>query len=75
MKGWNVRTLVELYGTERLLIEGHRGVRSFGPECICIGASFGAVVVRGRELGICCMSREQLVIRGHVEQVLLEERA
>ena len=67
--GLKPRTLVELYGNERVLVEQHRGILGYGSECIRIGTSFGSLTVEGLELRLCCMSRSQLVIRGQIECV------
>lgn len=70
--GLKPRTLVELYGIERVLIEQHRGILAYGSECIRVGTSFGELVVEGLELRLCCMSRSQLVIRGRIGCVRTE---
>ncbi len=67
------RTLAELYGTERLLVEQHRGILGYGTECIRIAATFGQLVVEGEDLRLCCMSRSQLVIRGKLRSLRAEE--
>ncbi len=64
--GLRPKTLVELYGNERVLIEEHRGILSYGDEEIRVGTSFGVAVIQGMELRLCCMSRSQLVIRGRI---------
>lgn len=71
--GLRPRTLAELYGNERLLVEEHRGILAYGGECIRIGASFGQLTVEGDGLRLCCMSRSQLVIRGRIDSVRAEE--
>lgn len=68
-----MRTLLELYGQERLLVEQHRGILRYGDDCIRIAATFGTLVVEGTELRLCCMSRSQLVIRGRLRAIRLEE--
>lgn len=65
--GLKPRTLVELYGNERVLVEQHRGILGYGSECIRVGTSFGVLTVEGEELRLCCMSRSQLVIRGRID--------
>lgn len=72
-EGIRPRTLTELYGTERLLVEQHRGILSYGTECIRIAATCGVLVVEGEDLRLCCMSRSQLVIRGKLRSVRMEE--
>lgn len=70
--GLKPRTLVELYGNERVLIEEHRGILGYGEEEIRVGTSFGMAVIEGLELRLCCMSRSQLVIRGRIACVRTE---
>lgn len=70
--GLRPKTLVELYGNERVLIEEHRGILSYGDEEIRVGTSFGVAVIQGMELRLCCMSRSQLVIRGRIGCVRTE---
>ena len=66
------QSLIELKGTERLLIEHHRGILSYGTQEILAGTSFGRVRVQGENLHLCCMSREQLFIVGTIQGVILE---
>lgn len=66
------RTLAEIYGRDRLLVEQHKGIVSYGTECIRISATFGELVVEGKDLRLCCMSRSQLVIRGRLESLRME---
>ena len=70
--GLRPKTLVELYGNERVLIEEHRGILAYGDEEIRVGTSFGIAVIQGMELRLCCMSRSQLVIRGRIGCVRTE---
>ena len=71
-EGLSPKTLIELYGNERVLIEEHRGILGYGDEAIRVGTSFGALVIEGTELRLCCMSRSQLVIRGRIACVRTE---
>lgn len=66
------KTLVELYGTGRVLVEQHKGILGYGPEEILIGATYGFLRVRGTGLRLCCMSRSQLVISGEIHDVTME---
>lgn len=68
------RTLVEIWGNRRVLVERHQGILDYGTEEILVGATFGTVRIRGRELRLCCMSREQLFISGKIDSVELEGR-
>lgn len=67
------RTLVEVYGKTRVLVEQHRGIFGYGTDCIRIGTTYGILVVEGDDLRLCCMSRTQVVIRGQLLGLRLEE--
>lgn len=69
------RTLVEIWGQQRVLVEHHRGILGYGSEEILIGATFGLLRIRGAGLRLCCMSREQLFVSGQILGVELEGRA
>lgn len=66
------RTLSELYGNRRLLVEHHRGIVSYADGCIRIAATFGMLIAEGEDLRLCCMSRNQLVICGTIRCVRME---
>ena len=75
MRDWKdlqPKTLLELYGNERVLIEEHRGILGYGTGEIRVGTSYGMAIIEGTELRLCCMSRSQLVIRGKIGAVRTE---
>lgn len=75
MPEWNSltpRTLAEVYGMDRLLVEHHRGIRSYGTQCIRVGTTYGCLVVEGEDLRLCCMSKHQLVICGRIRDLRME---
>ena len=65
------RSLVEMIDDCRILIENHYGVRSYDSNSINIKTSFGELCVRGCDLQLACMSKQQLLITGCVEQISL----
>lgn len=69
------RTLVEILGQTRVLVEHHKGILCYGTEEITIGTTYGMLSVQGSELRLCCMSREQLFISGRIEGIRLEGRS
>ena len=69
------RTLVEVVGKERVVIECHRGLRCYGTEQMRVKASFGEIRIGGCGLSLCCMSREQLCITGRIDTVELLGRS
>lgn len=66
--------LVELCGDRRVLIENHRGVSRYGGDQICVRVAFGEVAVQGCGLELARMTKEQLVICGRIDGVVLVRR-
>ena len=66
-------TLLELSGDDRVLVENHRRVMGYTPQCILLRTNFGKTKIEGEHLVIASMERGQLLIRGRVRSVLLEE--
>ena len=63
--------LIELAGTNRVLIENHQGVMAYSTCEIQIKVSYGCVTVKGSNLQLLEMSRIQLVICGSIEGLQL----
>lgn len=63
------QTLVEIFGTQRVVIENHKGVVQYDNCQICVKKQKGFITVSGKRLNIARMSREQLVIVGCIESV------
>ena len=68
------RTLVEVIGKHRVLVEHHRGILGYGTEEILVGTGYGVLRIRGADLRLCCMSRQQLFISGRIDSLTLEGR-
>ena len=68
------RTLVEIIGKQRILVEHHRGILRYGTEEIQVGTGYGSLRIKGEELRLCCMSRQQLFISGRIDNLTLEGR-
>ena len=68
------KTLLEMLGNNRLVIEHHKGIQCYGPEEIMVRTTFGQLQIRGRELSLCCMRREQLCIVGLIDALELMGR-
>lgn len=68
------QSVIEISGDSRVLIENHSGVREYSRERIGIGVKFGLVTICGCGLELCRMTREQLVIRGRIDQISLSRR-
>ena len=66
------RPLIEICGCGRVLIENHQGVIGYTDNNIQIKVLFGIISVEGNGLRLCRMCKEQLVIVGDIETVLLK---
>lgn len=68
------QSVVEIAGTNRLLIENHGGILGYDHCSITVKVRFGCVQVCGCNLQIRRMSREQLIICGRIDSVSLHRR-
>ena len=66
--------LVELVGSQRVLIEHHHGVTEYGSDEICVNVSYGQVCICGTGLKLAQMTKEQLVITGSIDKIALIKR-
>jgi sporulation protein YqfC len=69
------RSVVEIVGCERVLIEKHSGVIQYGDQMICVRATYGIVRICGSCLELTQMTRYQLIISGCIHCVQLERSA
>ena len=65
------KSIVEIMGDSRILIERHSGITAFNEFSICIKTSFGYLRIAGSSLKIACMSKEQLIVTGNFDSVSL----
>ena len=63
--------LVELAGDKRVLIENHRGVKAYGDSCIRVCTSYGQLCISGSAMELVQMTRQQLVISGRIDSIVL----
>ena len=69
------RTILEVFGDRRILIEHHSGVTEYTGTQIRIKVSYGYLCISGSGLNLSKMSAEQLVIAGSISAVtLIRER-
>lgn len=66
--------VIEIGGTQRLLIEQHQGVLQYSQENIVVKVHFGTVHVIGKDLEIEHMTRDRLLIGGTLTGVELIRR-
>ena len=68
------QTIVELAGENRLLIENHNGVKAYSCEKIIVKVPYGFLSVCGCGLELTRMSREQLIVSGKIDGVVIQRR-
>lgn len=68
------QVVVEITGDNRVLIEHHCGVREYSRERIGVKVKYGMLQVCGSCLELRCMTREQLVISGRIDCIVLKRR-
>lgn len=61
--------LVEICGSNRVVIEHHLGVTEYGTERICVRIKGGEYAITGTKLFLCRMCNQQLLIRGNIDSV------
>ena len=64
-------TLLEVVGTQRVLIENHCGLLEYGDTQMCIKVKNGSIRICGRNLSLALMSRERLIICGCIDTIQL----
>ena len=63
-----------LDGDGQLLVERHRGIVEYGPQCIRIAAKEMTVEVLGSDLHLTAMDRDSIRIRGRIRTVAYLDR-
>ena len=66
------KTVTELLGNDRLIIEYHKGIIDYSTEKIIIIVSCGKLAVYGMSLELKIMTSQQLIITGLIQRVELE---
>ena len=66
--------LVEIVGTNRVLIENYQGVHSYDPMEIQVCVKEGKIVICGSCMKLSCMTKSQLLISGNIDCVQLRKR-
>ena len=68
------RSIIEIAGERRVLIENHQGVAAYGRERILVNVRFGSVCISGCNLEMVHMTKDQLIIYGRIDSVGLQRR-
>lgn len=64
---------VTAVGSRRVLIENHTGIQGFTEEEVRLCTASGFLCVRGRELSLCEVRENALIVHGCIRQVELPE--
>lgn len=63
--------VAELLGDRRILIEHHKGVSQYGQDKITVRVRYGTLVICGSGLELGSMTKEQLVITGRIDGIMV----
>ena len=63
--------VVEVVGTERVLIENHSGILSYENSSVSVGTAYGYVCVEGDGLFLTQMKHDRIVISGRICRISL----
>ena len=66
--------LIEICDRKRVLIENHRGIVAYGCKEMLVKVRYGQIRISGENLKISKMSRERLIIVGHIHSISLHGR-
>lgn len=66
--------VLELAGDQRVLVENHKSVIHYSNEQVLIRVDFGQLCVKGCALKLARLGRDQLVITGRIDSILLCRR-
>ncbi len=64
-------SFVSLTGNTQLVMENHRGLRCFSSQCMVVASAHGILTVMGDDLLVQILTRDELIIRGRIRQVIL----
>lgn len=63
------KTILELTGNSRLLVENHLGIQCYGSSVIRIRTDFGLLLITGDEMCFEFMSKYRLLIQGKISEI------
>ena len=66
--------VAELWGSGRVLVENHKGVRGYSEQEILVGVNYGILKIQGEHLQITLMTGEQLIVTGEIQGITLNRR-
>ena len=67
------KSLLEVYGQSRVLIEHHAGILSYDRDLISVRVVFGSVQIHGARLKLKLLSKEKLIITGEINSIMLQQ--
>jgi len=63
--------LLEISGDDRILVENHTCVLEYSESVIMIRVKFGVIKISGEGMILACVNKDQLIIHGKVDSVVL----
>ena len=66
-----LQPLIEITGINRVLVEHHSGIAHYSLDTVTVRMSYGCLKIAGSDLTVSKISREQLIISGEIDELLL----
>ncbi|MEW6524474.1 MAG: YabP/YqfC family sporulation protein [Bacillota bacterium] len=63
---------IAITGGAQVVVENHRGLRHCYPDRIVVGATGGQVTIRGEDLVVAVVTKDELMVCGRIREVTLE---
>jgi sporulation protein YqfC len=67
--------VLHLTGSERLLMENHRGLLEYGRGKIRIASTAGVVEIEGQDLAIKSVGRDEVLVTGNIGNIVINRSA
>ena len=62
---------ITLTGNMQLVVENHRGLRCCSPQRMVVASAHGLLTILGEGLLVEILTRDELVVKGEIHQVML----
>lgn len=71
IKEMTPKALVEIVGSQRVLVENHLGLSTYEQEKVVIRTCFGEIQIKGNDLRLKYMHKERIIVSGKIVAVYL----
>lgn len=65
---------ISITGNSSILVENHSGIRGFSAEEVRVGCCYGEIVIRGKELRLRLLKKDEIEAEGEICSLAFQER-